>query len=310
MRASNLPDFDLLKALRVFVSIVDTGSMSAACEQLDMARGQPSRYLAKLEDHLGLKLLQRTTRQQALTPDGAALYQRARQLLQLVEETELELAGHQQQVKGVLRVSAPVSFGIRHLAPLMARYKQQFPQVAVEVTLNDSTVDLVEEGFDLALRIAERLPPGLVARPLGLIPQVICASPGYLHEHAPIAGPQDLSRHDCLLYTNAASGHEWRLRRDGQQQRVRVTGDFRSNNGETLVAAACAGLGVALMPRFLVEEALARGELVTILPEWQLPEAQLHAVYPDRRWLPRRVRVFIDLMADHFAAEARQPQSP
>ncbi|MCG5500446.1 LysR family transcriptional regulator [Ectothiorhodospira lacustris] len=300
MKNINLPDFDLVRALRVFVTVVECDGFSAASERLCLARGQPSRYVSKLERHLGTRLLQRTTRRQSLTEAGSAFYPRAVRILQLVDEAEQDLALETDTVRGRLRLSAPVSFGIRHLAPALAEFKRQHPQVSLDVTFNDRIVNLVEDGFDLAIRVASQLNPTLVARPLATVDLVLCAGPGYLRERGSPAHPRDLSDHECLVYTNDPAGHDWRFCHDGDEQVVRVHGSVRSDNGEMLVAAAEAELGLVLMPRFLAADALARGRLVTCLDAWQAPTLTVYAVYADRRWLPPRVRALIDFLVARF----------
>lgn len=297
----NDPEFDLMRALRVFVTVVDMGSFSAASDRLDLARGQPSRYLAKLEAHLGTRLMHRSTRRQSLTDAGTAFYQKAVQILQLVQEAEQDLALDTQRVSGRLRLSAPVSFGITHLAPALASFKKAHPEVSLDVTLDDRQVNLVEEGFDMAIRIAASLHPSLVSRPLMAIDLILCAAPAYLSASPELEQPMDLAGHDCLVYTNDPAAHEWQFFRQGQRQSVRVHGSVQSDNGEILVAAALAGLGVVLMPRFLCQRELDTGQLVELLPDWKPPGLTVHAVYADRRWVPPRVRALIDFLLARFS---------
>jgi len=299
----DLPDFDLLRALRVFVTVVESGGFSAASQRLALARGQPSRYLAKLEARLGARLLQRTTRRQSLTEAGTALYQRAAQILLLVDELERDLVPAGGQVSGRLRLSAPLSFGIRYLAPILARFKQRHPALILDVTLTDELVNLVEGGFDLAIRIAAVLDPGLVARPLARTGLVLCASPAYLASRGRPGHPRELAGHECLLYSNAPAIHEWRLQRGAETALVRVQGSIQADNGEVLLAAAEAGLGVLMIPRFLARDALAQGRLETILGDWQPPGLTIYAVYADRRWVPPRARALIDFLVEQLDGE-------
>ncbi|MCG5495909.1 LysR family transcriptional regulator [Ectothiorhodospira variabilis] len=301
MKRIDLPDFDLIRALRVFVTVVDAGGFSAASERLGLARGQPSRYVSKLEGHLGTRLMQRTTRRHSLTEAGSAFYPRAVQILQLVDEAEQDLALETDAVRGRLRLSAPVSFGIRHLAPALADFKQAYPAVTLDVTFNDHLVNLVEEGVDLAVRITSSLDPTLVARPLATTDKVLCAAPDYLQARGTPEHPQHLVEHECLVYTNEPSSQEWRFRQGRDEVAVRVEGSLRSDNGEMLVTAAETGLGLVLVPRFLAAEALVQGRLVTCLDAWQAPELTVYAVYADRRWLPPRVRALIDFLVGRFA---------
>lgn len=297
---NNQPDFDVLRALRVFVTVVESGGFTAASDRLDLARGQPSRYLNKLEAHLGTRLMHRTTRRQSLTEAGAAFYPKAVQILQLLQEAEQDVAADTQRVSGGLRLSAPVSFGITHLAPALAEFRRNYPEVTLDVVLNDRQVNLVEEGYDLAIRIASSLQPSLVARPLMSVEMLLCASPDYLRAHGSPKHPRDLAQHDCLVYSNDASAHEWQFQQGQEPVSVRVYGSVQSDNGEILVAAAEAGIGVVRMPRFLCQAALDSGRLQPILTDWQLPTLTVYAVYADRRWLPPRVRALIDFLVARF----------
>ncbi|MFW2134530.1 LysR substrate-binding domain-containing protein, partial [Ectothiorhodospira haloalkaliphila] len=240
-------------------------------------------------------------RRHSLTEAGSAFYPRAVQILQLVDEAEQDLALETDAVRGRLRLSAPVSFGIRHLAPALADFKRAYPAVTLDVTFNDHLVNLVEEGVDLAVRITSSLDPTLVARPLATTDKVLCAAPDYLQARGTPEHPQHLVEHECLVYTNEPSSQEWRFRQGRDEVAVRVEGSLRSDNGEMLVTAAETGLGLVLVPRFLATEALAQGRLVTCLDAWQAPELTVYAVYADRRWLPPRVRALIDFLVARFA---------
>ena len=291
---------DVLTGMRVFTTVVDAGSFAAAADKLDLSRGMTSRYVAQIEAHLGVRLLNRTTRRQSLTEAGEDYYQRATQVLAMVEEAEQSAAKGSAEPRGTLRVNAPVAFGARHLGPAIGAYLQRHPQVKADLTLNDRFVDLVEEGFDVAVRIARRIDPGLVARPITRARIVVCAAPAYLKEHGAPKSPTDLVRHNCLTYAYAWHGGEWRFTRNGRDQVVKVSGNVHGNNGDILCSAAAEGLGVTVQPSFLVYEMLREKKLVRILEGWDIEESTIYAVYPSRQFLTPKVRSFIDFLLERF----------
>jgi DNA-binding transcriptional LysR family regulator len=287
--------------MRVFAAVVDAGSFAGATDKLDLSRGMTSRYVAQIEEHLGARLLNRTTRRQSLTEAGQDYYQRATQVLALVEEAEHSAAKGSAEPRGTLRVNAPVAFGIRHLGPAIGAWLKRHPQVRADLTLNDRFVDLVEEGFDVAVRIASRIDPGLVARPVTRARIAVCAAPAYLKERGTPKSPADLARHNCLTYAYAGHQGEWRFSRRGRDQVVKVSGNVHGNNGDILCSAAAEGLGVIAQPTFLVYELLREGKLVRILEGWEVgEESTIHAVYPSRQFLTPKVRSFIDFLLERF----------
>lgn len=290
---------DILTGMRVFTTVVDSGSFAAAADKLDLSRGMTSRYVAQIESHLGVRLLNRTTRRQSLTEAGEDYYQRATQVLAMVEEAEQSAAKGSAEPRGTLRVNAPVAFGIRHLGPAIGAWLQRCPQVKADLTLNDRIVDLVEEGFDVAVRIARRIDPGLVARPITRARMVVCASPAYLERHGTPKSPADLARHNCLTYAYAGQS-EWQLTRNGRNQFVKVSGNVHGNNGDILCSVAADGVGVVAQPTFLVHELLREKKLVRILEGWEVDGYTLSAVYPSRQFLTPKVRSFIDFLVERF----------
>jgi DNA-binding transcriptional LysR family regulator len=261
---------DVLTGMRVFTTVVDAGSFAGAADKLDLSRGMTSRYVAQIEAHLGVRLLNRTTRRQSLTEAGT------------------------------LRVNASVAFGTRHLGPAIGAWLQRHPQVKADLTLNDRFVDLVEEGFDVAVRIARRIDPGLVARPITRARLVACAAPAYLKQHGTPKSPADLARHNCLTYAYAGHQGEWRFTRHGRDQVVRVSGNVHGNNGDILCSAAAEGLGVIVQPTFLVYQLLREKKLAHILEDWEIDESTIYAVYPSRQFLTPKVRSFIDFLVERF----------
>jgi DNA-binding transcriptional LysR family regulator len=295
---------DLVAGMRVFTAVVDAGSFAAAAEKLQLSRGMATRYVAQLEAHLGLRLLHRTTRKLSLTEAGSGYYQRALQILAMVEEAESSAAREASVPRGTLRIATSVVLGSRHLDRLLAEYLRRYPGVEIDLALNDRVVDLVEEGFDLALRMAKQVAPGLIARRLARVPILACAGPHYLKKHGTPRSPEELAGHNCLVQPYSSSQGRWHFRRKGAERTVRVAGNLRSNNGDVLVNAAIDGLGVILEPAFLVSEALRQKRLVRVLPDWDADEFTLFAVYPNRKFLPPKVRSLIDFLAERFAPES------
>ena len=291
---------DVLAGMRVFAAVVDAGSFARAADRLDLSRGMTSRYVAQVEAHLGVRLLNRTTRRLSLTEAGQDYYQRASQILALVEQAEHAATQDTATPRGTLRVNASVSFGARHLGAGISAFLRRHPEVRIDLTLNDRVVDLVEEGFDLALRIARRVDPGLVARPITRARIIACAAPAYLKQHGAPRVPADLARHNCLTYAYSGLHREWRFSRRGRTQTVKVSGSLHANNGDILCRAAAEGLGVALQPSFLLYELVRARKLVRVLEDWAADDLTLFAVYPSRQFLPPKVRSFIDFMVAHF----------
>lgn len=292
---------DRFETLQTFVAVVEAGSFSAAAARLDCAKSAASRQVAALEGHLGVQLLNRTTRRLSLTDAGREFYERAQRILADLEEAELSVAAEQTALRGRLRLAAPLSFGLRHLAPALDEFLADHPELVLDLDLDDRRINLVEEGFDLALRIGELADSSLVARPLAPIRMQLCASPAYLRRHGTPQTPADLAFHAGLVYGNIPEAQQWRfLDANDKVHSVKVPARLRANNGDVLVQAALAGLGLVVTPTFIAHRALAAGELVPVLPEYRAPGTRAYAVYPSRRHLPQRVRVLIDFLAQRF----------
>src|SRR5215472_2409594 len=242
---------DIVAGMRVFAAVVDAESFAGAADKLDLSRGMATRYVAQLEKHLGVRLLNRTTRTLSLTAAGSEYYQRATQILAMVEEAETSAAQKSAVPRGTLRITAAAVLGTRHLYRVLADYLQRHPGVNVELVTSERTVDLIEEGFDLAVRVSREIASGLVARRLAPVHMAACAAPAYLKKHGMPKSPEDLAAHNCLLYSLARYRSEWRFRRKGTQRTVRVSGNLQSNNGDVLMNAAVEGLGVVYQPTFV-----------------------------------------------------------
>jgi DNA-binding transcriptional LysR family regulator len=292
---------DQLVAMKVFVQVVETGSFARAAERLNLSTSACSRQIADLEAHLGGRLLNRTTRKLSLTESGRAFHERSLQLLSDLEEAEQLVAQSTQVPRGLLRITCSTNFGMRQLAPALAQFMHLHPLLKFDVSLSDRIVDIVEEGFDLAVRIGAIGSQNLVARKLGESRMVVCASPGYLAARGTPKLPADLAQHNCLTYAYGPSPGQWILRdAQGQDVPVRVSGNLHANNGDMLVAAAAQGAGIAWEPSFIVGPALRAGQLVPLLTAFESPPLEIWAVYPSRRHLSAKVRVFVDFLVTRF----------
>lgn len=293
---------DLIAAMRVFTTVVDCGSFAAAADKLEMSRAMVTRHVAQLESHLGARLLHRTTRRLSLTEAGAEYHRRADQVLGLVQEAADVATQYARTPSGTLRIATSVGFGHGPLQPAIGSFLRLYPGVQIDLQMSERTVDLVEEGFDLAVRVASSLDPGLVAHRLARVRVLCCASPAYLQAHGAPRKPQDLQAHNCMSYAHKDWRSEWHFRRGSEAQAIPITGNLRASGGSMLVAAAIAGDGIVMEPEFHLCDALASGRLVRVLPQWQAPELALHAVYAERHHLPLKVRCFIDHLARCFEA--------
>jgi DNA-binding transcriptional LysR family regulator len=293
---------DLLASMKVFVAVVDGGSFAAAANRLDTSRAMASKQVQNLEEHLGTRLLNRTTRKLSLTETGRGFHERCVQIIADVEEAE-QAAGQMTSVpRGVLKVTMPLSYGQHVLGSMIGEYVQSYPLVRLDIALSDRKVDIVEEGFDLAIRIGALAQSDLIARKIGGIRSLVCAAPAYLAKFGRPASPGELSQHACLGYTLTGTGAEWRLEGPEGEVVVPISGPVRADNGDFLRLAAVSGAGVVMQPQFIVADDLAAGRLVRILPEWQSGELGVHAVYPSRKHLSAKVRTFVDFMAARLAA--------
>lgn len=291
-----------LSELEIFVSVVDHEGFSAAARALDVSKSHVSKQISRLEDRLGARLLNRTTRQVTLTDGGRAFYERCSQILEELEEAETAVSQMQSSPRGTLRVTVPMSFGLGYIAPAIGDFMSQYPELDVDMHMTDRKVDLVEEGYDLAIRVGKLSDSSLIVRKIAPATGYVCASPAYLEAHGVPQNPEDLVDHDCLLYTYLRTGSTWRLERaDGQVASVEVSGRFRANNGTALVAAACRGLGLVLSPEFICADAIRDGSLQRVLEEWTLSTGAIWALYPHRRHLSAKVRLFVDFLIDQFA---------
>lgn len=294
---------DRFRAVQAFAKVVEFGSFARAAERLGTSTSAVSRLVADLEAHLDARLMNRTTRRLSLTEVGQSFYERSVQLLADLEEAEDSARAVAVAPRGVLRLSCGVSFGERFLAPAIAEFSTRHRDIVFDLDLSDRAVDLVEEGFDLAIRIGSVVHQGLVSRRLGWTTPVCCASPAYLARHGTPRTPAELAGHDILSYTLVPLPQVWRFESSaGARHELRVATRHRANNGRMLAALASAGLGVAIEPDFIVAPEVRAGTLVRLLPEYTLPRSPISAVYPSRRHLSAKVSSFVGFLADRYAS--------
>ena len=289
--------------MTVFAKTVGNGSLSAAARELGVSTAVVSRKLGALEARLGVRLLNRTTRRIALTDEGARYHEACLRILAEIEEADAEAAARRVEPQGVLKVALPASFGHKHIAPLIPHFAERYPRVHLALRLSDRTVNVVDEGFDLAIRIAELQDSSLAARKLAPNRRVVCASPTYLLRHGTPDTPHDLVKHNCLTTTEFHMNWDYKDP-DGNPGSVRVSGRYACDNWEVLRDWAVAGLGVALKSTWDVRRDLENGSLVPLLPGYIFgSDVAIYAVYPHRRYLPAKTRVFIDFLAESLGPE-------
>jgi DNA-binding transcriptional LysR family regulator len=293
---------DRLGAMEMFVRIVETGNFSAVARQLGTTQPTISKQLTALEKQLRTRLLNRSTRSLSLTEAGATYYERCRRIIDEVREAEGALGQLQSALTGTLHVNGSIALGQIFLAPLVLRFQRQYQELAIELSLSDRYIDLVEEGVDVAVRIGRLADSNLVARRLGSTRRVLVATPAYLAAHGTPERPEDLAQHSCLLYAYLSSGNEWTFKGPEGEIRVRVRGNFKANNGEAIRQALLANVGVAMSPDWLIHDKLASGEVVALLPEFALPPLEINAVYPSGRHVSTKVRTFIEFLQNEFKA--------
>jgi DNA-binding transcriptional LysR family regulator len=295
---------DMPGAMIVFAQVVDSRSFSAAAVRLGLSKSAVSKQIAKLEDRLGARLLNRTTRTLSPTDAGQDFYERCLRVVREVEEAERAISHLSAEPRGLLRLSAPASFGREYLAPLVPEMLARWPELRIEALFEDRFVDVVAEGFDLVIRITRLQDSSLVARRIASCRRVVCAAPSYLARRGVPRTPAELLQHDCILYSYATDQNEWEfLGPDGRLETVRVDGRLRANNAEVTRAALLAGAGLALSPDFIVGPDIAAGRLVPLLTDYENPFGAIYAVWPHNRNLAPKVRAVVDFLVERFATE-------
>lgn len=288
--------------MSVFAKVVEEGSFSSAARALKLTPSAVSKQIGRLEDRLGVRLLNRTTRQLSATEEGDAFYQRCVRILTDMEEAELAVSQRHSAPRGTLRVNCGVAFGKHQISPLIAEFLERYPEVSVEMTQTDALADLVEEGQDIAIRFGKLQDSSMVARQLTISRRAICCSPEYLKRHGEPKHPSELAAHNCLSFSTAIHLNEWVFRlADGAEFPFRAQGNFTANNGETIHEMVQSGLGIARLAEFLVGPDVREGRLVRILePYYRDIEVPINAVYPTRRHLSPKVRAFVDFLVEKF----------
>lgn len=294
---------DRLESLRIFRKVAERSSFSGAARELGLSNAAVSKHVARLEAVLGARLIDRTTRRMSLTEAGRAYADRAARILDDLAEADRAVGHLQSAPRGLLRIAAPASFGAARLAQLMPQFLARHPEVSVDIAFNDRFVDLMEEGFDLALRIRTGLPDSqLMVRKLADVERVLCAAPAYLATRGAPSHPRDLARHDCLIYTLSTTPGAWQFATPEGPLTVAVTGRYRTNSTIAGLAALEAGLCINLSPRFVVEALLAAGRVVPLLEEFPAPPHGLYVVYPPGRHLSPKVRAFADFLSEQLGS--------
>ncbi len=291
---------DRFVGMAVFAKVVDSASFAAAARHFGMSPAMVSKHVQTLEERLGARLLNRTTRRVSATEAGQDYYERAVRILAEMEDAETAAGDMQTSPRGQLRITAPVSFGTHLLAPVVADYLVQYPDVSIDLSLDDPYVDLLEKRFDLGIRFGHLANSSLIARKLYALETYLCAAPAYLEKNGAPHVPSDLAKHRCLIYTHAAPQNVWSfVDRDGKEEDVHISGRFQANSGDVLLPPALRGCGLLLAPDYLVEDHIKTGRLVRIMPEYKTHETPVYAVYPSRN-LSAKSRTFVDFLAARF----------
>ncbi len=293
-----------LEDIQVFIRVVESGGIGKAAEQLNLAKSAVSRRLADLESRLETKLIQRTTRKSSLTDAGQLYYQRALNVMDAVTEMNQVTREQKNNLEGNLRLALPLSFGLEHLSPLLDEFASQHPKLTMQIDFSDREVDLVEEGFDVAFRITDLKDSTIQARKITPIRFVLCASPAYLEEHGVPKTASELKQHQVLRYGSKTAMSWVLVGPDGQEHHLNLDGRLFSNNGHFLLNMAKSGHGIVLQPTFIAWKALAKGELVPIMTDYEIPPVAAYAVYPQNRFLSQKARTLIDFLVERFGNNA------
>ena len=294
---------DKFASIEAFVRVVQSGGFAAAARKMGVSRSTVNKLVINLESKLKVQLLQRSTRKVSPTPTGLAFYDRCLNILAEVEAAENAVSELQTTPKGILRINAPMSFGTLYLGRAIAKFAARYPELQVQLTLNDRFIDPVSEGYDLTIRIAQSVMlPNLACRKIAPIGRLVCASPEYLSQHGTPHLPEDLQKHSCLHYGQVVTGNQWHLSNGDREYSVIVKGVLCSNNGEILKDAAVNGLGIALLPSFIVRQEISSDRLIHILPDYHSPELYLYLLYAENRYLNLKIKLFADFFEQEFAS--------
>lgn len=296
---------DLVGPMQTFVRVVDAGSFTTVARQMNTTQPTVSRQIAALEEHLGARLLTRTTRTLTLTDDGRVFYDHALRALEVLGEAENAVGRRRSRPSGILRIATPAVFGRLHIVPRLSAFLHRYPDVAVDLVMSDTFTDLAEQGIDLAIRVGEISDPGLITKRIGLVRRVAVASPAYLRARGTPRTPADLADHDCIVYTRLSTGNRWVFEGDAGPVTVKVKGRYRADNSEAVREGVISGLGIAVIPAFAFTEEIGSGKVKVLLKKNEPRRLPMHAVYPSRRFVSLKVRAMIDYLSHEFALDPR-----
>ena len=300
-----------LACMVTFARVVKAGSFAGAARRLHVTSSVASKHVAKLEHALGVRLLNRSTRKLSLTEAGAAYYEHCARIVEEVENSQRAIAQLQAAPRGLLRVTAPVTFANTRLGPVLREFFERYPDIQIDLNASNRVVDLAEEGFDVAVRIARTLPPNVVARELRPVRWHLCASPEYLEREGTPEHPSNLSRHNCLTFPTLSQNGVWHFARGREKTEVEVHGSLQANTVEALYDLVRAGMGLTLLPGYIAGRDLKAGKLVALLTDWEIESgSHLYAVYLPTRYMAPKLRVFVDFLVERFGREARPPETP
>ncbi len=290
-------------AIPIFVAVVEKGGFTAAADRLGISKSAVSKRITQLEARLGVQLLFRSTRRISLTEAGERYFEHAVEAFAAAKEAEDAVAQLQGAPRGRLRLNAPMSFGRLHIASLIPEFLKRFPEIKIDIVLDDRVVDLVDGGFDIAIRVAVLRDSAMIARKLAPCHNVLVAAPDYIAKHGEPQGPADLLNHNCLHHPYLAGPHEWTFSGPGEPITVETAGNYQVNNSEALLEAVIGGSGIGRLPTFIAGPAIGSGRLVRLLEQYSMPSQTIYAVFPERRHLPAKVRVFVDFTIEKFGAD-------
>jgi DNA-binding transcriptional LysR family regulator len=290
-------------AIPVFVTVAETGGFSPAAKLLGISKSAVSKRVSQLEEQLGVKLLHRTTRKLSLTEAGEHFFQHARIAYQAAQDAQDAVTQLQGEPQGRLRINAPMSFGRLHLAPLIPVFLKRYPKITIDLVMDDKVVDLIGEGFDIAIRGGDLPDTSLIARTLAPLQSVLCASPAYLEEFGKPIELEQLTEHNCLMFTYSRDVKEWNFIQDNHLHTIEVRGNYQVNNSEALREAILQGLGIGRLPTFVAGADIKSGLLVPLFEEYQMPAKTIYAVFPERQYMPAKVRAFIDFAIEYFGGD-------
>jgi DNA-binding transcriptional LysR family regulator len=295
---------DQLIGMRAFVRVVQTGNFSAAAREQNTSQATISKRVAGLESMLGVKLLTRTSRELALTEAGTRYYEKCQAILTELDEADADAREQVASPKGLLRIAAPIAIARLILSPLLAAFTKQYPEITVEIAASDKHVDLIEEGIDAAIRAKQLEDSSLIARHLDDNPMLLAASPDYIASNGKPETPEDLAGHTCIIYTNFATPNVWQFTKEAQEYSVHVNGTVRSSSGDVNLEAALNGLGIVALPHWMLKQHFESGQLVPLLPEYKGMSVPINIIYPQNRYIPLKVRCFVDFLRENFHASS------